>query len=319
MNYIVTQIAKPKEIKVSQMQSATVGSVDDAMDVYVKNAIVCLASAKVYNPDAVCILNCNFSISPERRNTAELAGIEIHEVPYGKYVIKEEHKWAITQYKFDSMAHVLDIMKDNDHLVLLDTDTICVRGLQEIFAEAKDGLLLYNVCHGYQQRDRQSIIHAYEKLYFLRNTHPVHYGGEFFAGSKVTLQKLLGYCEEVIQKAKEEEEVFIWDDEHILSIAAEHFMKGYIYSANAYIFRYWTNKFYLVSTNYRYNPVCIWHLPAEKNYGMIILYEYFVKHHHFPSIEKMASIMGFPKQTYKKWNLYRWKMRLRNKWKCLIK
>lgn len=319
MNYIVTQVAKPKENKVPQMQSASVRLVEDAMDVYVKNAIVCLASAKIVNPDAVCILNCNFELSQATKKVAEYAGIEIHEVAYGQFVIREECKWAITQYKYDSMSYVLQLMKEEDCMVLLDTDAICVEGMQEIFKEAENGLILYELYHGYQQEKRKSIISNYQKLYSLENADLVHYGGEFFAGSKRILQQFLSYCTKVISESREMKEAFLWDDEYILSIVAEHYMKSNIYPASPYICRYWTNKFYLVSTNYHYNPVCIWHLPAEKNYGMLILYEYFEKNRCFPSIEKMASIMGFPKPTYKKWNPYRWKMRLRNKWKCLLK
>ena len=56
-----------------------------------------------------------------------------------------------------------------------------------------------------------------------------------------------------------------------------------------------------------------WHLPAEKNYGMVLLYEYFEKNHRFPSMEQMAKMVGMPGTKYKKWNLYRLKMRIRNK------
>lgn len=51
MNYIVTQVAKPKENKVPQMKNKSLKTVEDAMSVYLKNAIVSLASAKIQMPD----------------------------------------------------------------------------------------------------------------------------------------------------------------------------------------------------------------------------------------------------------------------------
>lgn len=315
MKYIVTQVARPRRHKVPQLQNAGVKNVDDAMDVYIKNAIVSLASAKIHNPDAVCILNCNFEVSSGLKAVAEKAGIRMDQVPFGKYESKEEFPWAITQYKFDSMAHVLEVMKDSDCMVLLDTDTVCVRNMDELFEEAEHALVLYGINHGYQQEKRQNMIFNYKELYGSECGNLVHYGGELFAGSRTMLQELLEHCDEVIRKARAQEGLRDWDDEHVLSIAAEHFMKQAVYPAGSYICRYWTNQFYLVSTNYHYDPVNIWHLPAEKNYGLLVLYDYFEKHGSFPEVKKMAKIMGLPGTGYKKWNPYRWKMRLINRLK----
>lgn len=313
--YIVTQVAKPKENKVPQMQSAGVRNAGDAADVYVKNAIVSLASAKIQNPGAVCILNCNFNVSSEFQKTAGEAGIRIDFVPFGKYKSKEEFPWAITQYKFDSIAHMLEVMDEDDRMVLLDTDTVCMRNLDEVFDEAGQALILYAVNHGYYQEKRQNIIFNYQHLYGSGCMNLVHYGGEFFAGSRKLLCRLLSYCEVVIQKARVQEELKDWDDEHILSIVAEHYMKTDVYPAGAYICRYWTDRFYLVSTNYYYDPVMIWHLPAEKNYGLLALYEYFEQHGCFPEPSRVARMMGLPGVKYKRWNPYKWKMRLKSRWK----
>lgn len=315
MNYIVTQVAKPKENKVPQMKNKSLKTVDDAMSVYLKNAIVSLASAKIQNPDARCILNCNFEIDAHLKAVAEQAQIELHQVPYGAFKSREEFAWAITQYKYDSMAYVLGLMEEQDCMVLLDTDTVCVRNMAEIFEEAKYALILYAMYHGYLQEKRQSIIRNYQKLYQLEHANLVHYGAEFYAGSKQLLTTFLSHCGEIIREARVQDNLEPWDDEHVLSIVAERFMKEQIYPASAYICRYWTNKFYLVSTNFHYNPVHIWHLPAEKNYGMLTLYEYFEKNHRFPDVKQMAKIMGFPDINYKKWNLHRWKMLIRHKWK----
>lgn len=317
MKYIVTQVAQPKKNKVPQMQGAGVKKVSDAMAVYIKNAIVSLASAKMWNPDAVCILNCNFEVPEELRQVAERAKIQLLQVPYGKYKSNEAFSWAITQYKYDSMDFMVnEVMKDDDVLILLDTDTVCVQKLDDIFEEAEKGLILYPISHGYRHERRHSMIRNFQKLYGEDCDNLVHYGGEFFAGNRQALGELLQSCMEVIEKARQREDLEPWDDEHILSIAVERQLKQKVYPALEYIYRYWTNQFYLVSTNYFYDPVRIWHLPSEKNYGMMVLYEYFCRHQKFPTIEKMAAIMGFPGHHYKIWNPWRWKMRIRNKLKA---
>ena len=125
MKYIVTQVAQPKKNKVPQMQGAGVKEVSDAMAVYIKNAIVSLASAKMWNPDAV-------------RQVAERAKIQLRQVLYGKYKSNEAFSWAITQYKYDSMDFMVnEVMKDDDVLILLETDTVCVQKLDDIFEEAE--------------------------------------------------------------------------------------------------------------------------------------------------------------------------------------
>lgn len=315
MNYIVTQVARPEENTVPQMQGNGINTVDEAMDTYLKNAIVTLASARQHNSDAVCVLNCNFEIPEYLRTVAEKAGIQIHTVPFGKYESREEFRWAITQYKFNAIEHVLTLMNEEDCMLLLDSDTVCTKKLDELFSEAASSLVLYPTAHSYSQEKRAEIRFNYRTMYHVDNDNLVHYGGEFFAGNKNQMQKLLNACSQVIQRARETENLKPWDDEHVLSIAAEQFLKGCIYPANAYIFRYWTNQFYLVSTNYYYDPVCIWHLPAEKNFGMLVLYDYFVKNGNFPSVKKMAQIVGLPSVQYKAWNPYRWKMRIKNKLK----
>ena len=313
MNYVVTQVAKPQKNTVPQMQQKSVQNVDSAMNVYLENALVSLASAKQTTPDAVCILNCNFEIPERYQKAAEAAGVEIHQVPYGKYKSNEDFPWAITQYKFDSMEHAIDLMQEEDCLLMLDTDTVCVQNLDEIFEEAKTGLILYATHHWYEQKIRQQMLQNYQKMYGTERTNLVHYGGEFLAGSKAVLSELLDDCSKVITKARETQGLHPWADEEAFSIAVAEFWNKKIYPANAYIYRFWTNEFYLVTTNYYYDPLRIWHLPAEKNYGMMLLYEYFEKNHRFPSMKQMAKMVGMPGTKYKKWNLYRLKMRIRNK------
>jgi len=68
-----------------------------------------------------------------------------------------------------------------------------------------------------------------------------------------------------------------------------------IIAANAYMYRFWTGDFYLVSTRTVSNPVCIWHIPNEKETGFLRMFAYYQKRKAFPSVEKSASMFGIVK------------------------
>lgn len=190
-----------------------------------------LASAKMWNPDAVCILNCNFEVPEELRQVAERAKIQLLQVPYGKYKSNEAFSWAITQYKYDSMDFMVnEVMKDDDVLILLDTDTVCVQKLDDIFEEAEKGLILYPISHGYRHERRHSMIRNFQKLYGEDCDNLVHYGGEFFAGNRQALGELLQSCMKSLRR-RGRGKIWSMDDEHILSIAVERQLKQNVYPA----------------------------------------------------------------------------------------
>ena len=315
MDYVVTQVAKPQINKVPQMGGNDGANSEKAVRIYVQNALVSLASVKMNNPQVECILNCDFDIDSDLAKEFEKLDIRIHRIPFGKYSSDDRYIWAITQYKFDSLSHMLDIMQDGDRMIQLDADTVCVGNLDEIYQEADEGIILYVIDHGYCEEHRSCIRRNCARLYGENVCNVIHYGGEFFAGCKKYMTDFLISCQEVMDKMKKTVDLEPWDDEQVISIAASYLLKGRIYPAGAYISRYWTNRFYLVSTNYCYNPVKIWHLPAEKKYGMMVLFNYYMQRRKLPSIRKIAVIMGLPGSKYKRWNLYRWGMRILNKLK----
>ena len=84
-------------------------------------------------------------------------------------------------------------------------------------------------------------------------------------------------------------------DETIWSVAAA-LTDAKVINAAPYIFRFWTGKvFYLVSNVTESNPVCIWHVPNEKETGFIRLYIYYIKNKEFPSADRVAHIFGITK------------------------
>jgi hypothetical protein len=124
----------------------------------------------------------------------------------------------------------------------------------------------------------------------------IHYGGEFIAGTRVKLSGFAEKCEELYCRMLDRLDSIdrSMGDEFLLPGAAD-IMKADIIRANCYINRYWTGfGFYLVSTNHVWNSVDIWHVPVEKERGMLKLYRYFLKKGKFPRAGRSARMLKLP-------------------------
>lgn len=269
---------------------------DDAkLRTYMKNMVVSLVSCKLKNPcDTVCLATTSEPASPYKE-MLEKAGVVIRIIPFDKFLMPKDFPWSLAFYKLC----VLDtLIKEGgfENLLLMDTDTITMDSFEDLWQEAAHGLMLYPVNHTYSHKDRMIIKEAYNSLYPDGKDNMVHYGGEFICGNREALSQLMEYCSSIYEDVKKSEFNIPKNsgDEVILSMAAALYVKkAPVITAGAYIFRYWTeNGFYLVATNTVSNPVCVWHMPAEKDTGVILLYNYYCKHGVFPEREKAASMLG---------------------------
>ncbi len=289
---------------------------DDAkLRTYMKNMVVSLVSCKLRNKeDCVCLATTSEPVEPYK-SMLEKAGVIIRIIPFDSFLIPKDFPWALAFYKLC----VLDFfIKEGgfDKLLLIDTDTIAMDSFGDLWDEAGHGLMLYPVNHTYNHRDRMIIKEAYNSLYPEGKDNMVHYGGEFICANKESLAQLMEYCRNIYDDVKASNFNIPKNsgDEVILSMAAALYSKkAPIITAGAYIFRYWTDSsFYLVATNTVSNPVCVWHMPAEKDTGVILLYDYYRKHGTFPDREKAAAMLGIVKAK-RPFSFYRIKARLNRK------
>jgi len=90
-------------------------------------------------------------------------------------------------------------------------------------------------------------------------------------------------------------------DELVLSIAADRLVnsgKITVRPINPYLNRYWTSSYFnLISTNYKFNPVSIWHLPHEKKDGLLTLYDCIQKHNDLPPLQELYYMVHLEKKT----------------------
>ncbi len=272
----------------------------DTTEMYLKNIFVALVSAKLHNPsDDVCfVTNCELPGKWVER--LEGQHIMIKTVPFTDFEVPRSFPWALAFYKLCALQAVVAQGEDYAHILLMDADTYTTRSYRELWEEADFGVLLFPVGHSFQHSDRETIRRDFQRYFpeAAKEKNIVHYGGEFVAGSPASLEKYLQFCRLVYDKVKTagyQMEPHA-GDETIWSIAAALAKdKLTVTEAGAYIYRFWTGDFYLVSTVTVSNPVCIWHIPNEKETGFLRIYQYYQKHSAFPAIQRCMKIFGMRK------------------------
>lgn len=267
---------------------------DEKLNIYMKNMVLSLTSAKHKNPEDEVMLVANMEIPAPFDKQLTDKGVKIKIVPFDKYTMPPEIPWSLAFYKLCALEYV-STKENYDKILMIDTDTITMENYGDLWQEAQYGLMLYPVNHTYNHRDRDIIRNTYKQLYPEAQENLVHYGGEFICGTKQVLADFLAECKKVYDRIEAADFKIHKEtgDEAILSIAAIYYKKNHdFFEAGAYIYRYWTVYNYLISTNTINNPVCIWHLPGEKDRGIIYVYDYYMKHGTYPSKEKAAHIFG---------------------------
>jgi hypothetical protein len=261
-------------------------------NIYIKNAFNALKSAKYFNPSLRVILFVDFKLDLIFQNLFTQNSIEVIYVPFNEFIFPVSFIWKLAYYKINCLSYITKHL-DFDKALLIDNDVVVTGNLNSLFDELTDLNMFYLLDHTLNHPDRARIINLNKLL--LNNDKPIlHLGGEFIAGSKKSLAELLVKCNDVYSRIKEIN--FNIDpfngDESLLSIAAS-MLNNKTYSAG-YIYRYWTRRYYLTSTNYYYQNVPIWHVPQEKETGMLLIYKDLKKEKKI-NLKKWANYLGLPK------------------------
>jgi len=306
-NLIINAFAFKENYKTSMQLE---GKMDGKkLALYMENIFVSLKSAALHNPADTVMLVADKEVPEPYKTLFEGENIKIKKINFDRYVMPRNFVWSLAFFKLCALSYVAE-EEDYDNFLLLDADTITMRSYDEMWEECKAGVILYPLGHSYHHHDRERIRSDYQKLYE-EDLNIVHYGGEYVCGNRQAMKVFLEECQAVYGRMQEKN--FDVDDhtgdETILSIAAARLQaavqKGEaqgedgregrhveVVAAVPYVYRYWTNDFYLVSMNVIYNPVCIWHLPDEKEHAMAYFYRYYRKKKCFPKVKRSARIAG---------------------------
>lgn len=264
-------------------------------DVYMKNCCVSLLSTKKANPsvDVACVTNIDIP-NPYRKILSD-NGILIISTPFNAFRFSEDYKWGLAFFKLCALKYVVEHF-EYDYYSYLDSDVYVQASFENIWRECDDNILLYDINHGLQVKDYRNMLAELQS--FLQTTQIVtHYGGEFFAANRQNAKYFVEEAHKIYHQMLEGNFCTTIGDEFILSAVA-HSNRNLVRNAGAYIFRFWTGSFHLVSTCYQYNPVVILHVPDEKTRGMLKIYRYYTVHQQLPSTRRVWRILRVGHQTF---------------------
>lgn len=243
------------------------------------------------NPDIDVALITNQDLPEAYGVLFDAAAIKVVIVPFDNFRMPDSFQWQYAFYKLAVLEHIVS-NSDYDYILGLDTDTYVKGSLENLWTECDYDLpILYglDVLDGKKQIEKD-----YLKL-MTTFRYIQQIGGEFIAGNKKSLQLLNKHNTDIYRIIKDSD----YDidnksgDEAILSMAASEIK--YI-SARPFMRRYWTRKaFYEVDFSAERVPV--WHLPAEKNFGLFKAYTLLKDASKLPLEKKMMALFNLPRQN----------------------
>lgn len=253
------------------------------LDMYLSNVCAGLVSAKRHNPECAVALVTNIPLEdiPEQFTTIlDSESVKIIYAPFDRFRFENDYPWSLAFYKLCALSYMLEA--EYDMYCYMDADVFVQDSFRAVWEECAQHVLMYDINHGLNVRDYQIFLEETSK--FLGEKRIVtHYGGEFFAARHADAAVFIKNAESIYSKMIKDSFVTTRGDEFIISLAAEE-MRSCIRNAGAYVFRFWTGAgFRLVSTCYKNNRVVVLHLPAEKERGLMTVFNQYIQKGKMPS------------------------------------
>lgn len=290
-------------------------------DVYLRSVANFFASSHRNNPAARHILFTNSENSLELTSGFSISGfirslgVEVivlpmtYATPIGYY-----HSWRNQFYVFDVLQRAARIIADQDVFLLLDSDCVFISGCSEMVKEvARLGVLTYDVgfaeedyVSGYTIRQMREVFKEIDSNSDFSKA--VYSGGEIVAATGQLLRQLseeFGDLWPVLLARHVAGETKLNEEAQCLSFIYTRMGVG-TGSANRFIKRIWTclpPK--PVTADESDFGLSIWHVPAEKRYGLRRLFasvkntdSEFWSTPTGPSLAKyMGDFLGVPRRT----------------------
>ena len=270
-------IQKPKKQVTTYMKNCCVACMSAKQNAGVGNDVMLVTNIDVPEPYASLLTSNGVAIEKCQFDRFNFGSVDKD----GKTV-----NWQLAFYKLCAIEHCVKNF-EYDYYSYLDSDVFVQGSYDKIWQDARNNIMLYDVCEpcdGYMVKEMQGFLHTDKCL--------THFGGEFFAASRANALQFVGECGKVYDEMIATQYTTNSGDEFITSIAASR-MKPNIKNAGAYIRRYWTGSYRLICNDYEKNSIVILHVPAEKEYGIIKIYNKYVSAGKLPTKEQVWRICNF--------------------------
>ena len=170
--------------------------------------------------------------------------------------------------------------------------------ISNIWIECSRKIMMYDICHGLQIEDYRNFIKETSAFLGHDTLGLTHYGGEFFAANRENTLSFIDECLKIYNRMISISFNAKSGDEFISSLAADCLSEK-VRNAGAYVYRFWTRRFHLMSTNYQYNSVIVLHVPQEKDYGMKKIFDNYVAKGTLPSRKKVWRLLHLSRTDWK--------------------
>lgn len=239
----------------------------------------------------------NLNIPEKYENILRQTGVKVLRYEFDHFNFNGTYDWSLAFYKLNALYHAVKELS-YDNYAYLDSDVYVQGSFADIWKECSKKIMMYDICHGLQVEDYQRFLT--ETAVFIGNDTLglTHYGGEFFAASKENAEAFIKECISVYDEMIRMDFKTSMGDEFISSLAAAR-LYGMVRNAGAYVNRFWTRRFHLMSTNYQYNPVTVLHVPQEKDLGMLKIFDKYVAHGRLPSQKKAWQLLHLSRVDWK--------------------
>lgn len=278
------------------MQTGVNINTEKKSDIYLKNCCVSLLSAKKHNITSDIALVTNTDIPNKYKQLLTDNNILIIHTGFTSFKFSSDYKWGLAFYKLCALKYAVENY-NYEFYSYMDSDVYIQSNFENIWAECSHNILLYDINHGLQVKDYRLFLRDVSNFSKI-SSKITQYGGEFFAASKENAKIFISECYNIYSKMITEHFHTNYGDEFIISLAA-FYNKPLIKNAGAYIYRFWTGTFRLTSTCFSSNPVAIIHVPAEKKYGMLKIYKYFLKRNKLPPNRKAYKFLSLKHPSLK--------------------
>lgn len=272
-------------------QTGKKSSSKEHQDIYWRCLIVFFITSRRFNKDEKHVLFTNVKQLPsvDDRNIESIfneLNVEVvftdfkYKTPQGYYGMFQNQF-----YEFSILEHISTHNKNaKDQYLILDSDCIFLKPVKDLFDAAKpngfisfeDNVLPDYVINGLSRNDLKNL---YEELLNEPLSEiPSYHLGEFLLSSVQNIQLFykdfttlwLQLMERNAQGLKKFNE-----EAHTLSYL--YFKNGFRASKeNIFMKRIWTNPLFYRNVEASDTELYIWHLPSEKTFGLMQLYEYFI-------------------------------------------
>lgn len=287
------------ELKDAQ-SGANIGNEKNRRELYYKLCTTALVSARAHNGiQTEVAFVTNVEVPKPYSEILEKNNISVIKHEFDSFYFGKDYKWCLAFYKLCAFEYVVNNL-DYDFYAYMDSDVYIKDNFDNIWEECSDNIMLYDFNSGLNEKFYRRFLG--EAAAFTGEKRIItHFGGEFCACNRGNAQKLAKNMRDCFEEMLERNFETKAGDEFILSVSADK-LRSIVKNAGAYVFRFWTGDYRIVSTAYRYSSnMVVLHCPQEKKRGLLKIYDKYISKGRLPSNDRVYGILHLNHRRLRVW------------------